>query len=81
MALIPAAILADSPVVLEAVPTIDDVDSLISILRDFNVSADFQEHVLRIDPSQMENIPMPEGKIQSLRASYYFMGALLAKYG
>ncbi|MGX7441098.1 UDP-N-acetylglucosamine 1-carboxyvinyltransferase [Aerococcus urinae] len=81
VALIPAAILADSPVVLEAVPTIDDVDSLISILRDFNVSADFQEHVLRIDPSQMENVPMPEGKIQSLRASYYFMGALLAKYG
>lgn len=81
VALIPAAILADDPVVLEGVPQIEDVHSLIEILHDFGVDATMQEHVLRIDPTNMKNIPMPEGKIQSLRASYYFMGALLAKYG
>ena len=81
VALIPAAIMADSPVVIEGVPEIDDVFALIEILKDFNVKVDFNEHVMRIDPTNMENVPMPDGKIQSLRASYYFMGALLGKYG
>lgn len=81
VALIPAAVLADSPLTLEGVPAIDDVDALIAILQDFNVKTEFEGNILKIDPSSMENIPMPEGKIHSLRASYYFMGALLAKYG
>ncbi|MGH2119146.1 UDP-N-acetylglucosamine 1-carboxyvinyltransferase, partial [Aerococcus sp. L_32] len=81
VALIPAAIMADSPVVIEGVPEIEDVFALIEILKDFNVKVDFNDHVMRIDPTNMENIPMPDGKIQSLRASYYFMGALLGKYG
>lgn len=81
VALIPAAILADSEVVLEGVPDIQDVHSLIEILEDFHVKISFENNVLRIDPSQMQSIPMPTGKIQSLRASYYFMGATLSKFG
>ena len=75
VALIPAAILADSEVVLEGVPDIADVYSLIDILEDFNVKASFKDNVLTIDPSDIKSIPMPSGKIQSLRASYYFLGA------
>ena len=48
VALIPAAIMADSPVVIEGVPEIDDVFALIEILKDFNVDVDFNEHVLRM---------------------------------
>lgn len=81
VALIPVAILADSEVVLEGVPDIQDVHSLIDILTDFNVKTSFENNILRIDPSQMQSIPMPTGKIQSLRASYYFMGATLSKFG
>ncbi|WP_124057845.1 UDP-N-acetylglucosamine 1-carboxyvinyltransferase [Vaginisenegalia massiliensis] len=81
VALIPAAIMADSEVVLEGVPDIQDVYSLIEILNDFNVKTHFENNVLRIDPREMVSIPMPTGKIQSLRASYYFMGATLAKFG
>lgn len=81
VALIPAAIMADSEVVLEGVPDIQDVRALIEILTDFGCEVFFQENVLKIDPTHMQNIPMPDGKIQSLRASYYFMGALLSKYG
>ena len=81
VALIPAAILADSEVVLEGVPDIADVYALIDILHDFNVKATFKDNVLTIDPTEMQSIPMPTGKIQSLRASYYFMGATLSKYG
>ena len=79
VALIPAAILADSEVVLEGVPDIADVYSLIEILEDFNVKATFKDNVLTIDPTDIKSIPMPSGKIQSLRASYYFMGATLSR--
>lgn len=81
VALIPAAILADSPVTLEGVPNIQDVHSLIEILNQMNVKTDFDGSTLVIDPSEMVSIPMPSGKIKSLRASYYFMGALLTKFG
>lgn len=81
VALIPAAILADSPVTLEGVPDIQDVHSLIEILNIMNVSTEFDGSTLVIDPSEMISIPMPNGKIQSLRASYYFMGTLLTKFG
>lgn len=81
VALIPAAIIADSPVTLEGVPDIQDVHSLIEILNDFNVKTEFKDNTLMIDPTDMVSIPMPTGKIQSLRASYYFMGATLSKFG
>lgn len=81
VALIPAAILADSPVTLEGVPNIADVYSLIEILNEMNVHTDFNGSTLHIDPTDMVSIPMPSGKINSLRASYYFMGALLGKFG
>ena len=81
VALIPAAILADSEVVLEGVPDIQDVHSLIEILNDFHVKTEFKDNILRIDPTEIQSIPMPTGKIQSLRASYYFMGSLLSKFG
>ncbi|MFS7200405.1 UDP-N-acetylglucosamine 1-carboxyvinyltransferase [Carnobacterium divergens] len=81
VALIPAAILADSPVTLEGVPDIQDVHSLIEILTIMGVEVDFKGSTLTIDPTNMVSIPMPSGKIKSLRASYYFMGALLTKYG
>ena len=81
VALIPAAILANSPVTLEGVPDIADVYSLIEILNEMNVHTEFNGSTLHIDPTEMVSIPMPSGKINSLRASYYFMGALLAKFG
>ena len=83
VALIPASILADSKVTLEGIPNIQDVHSLIEILRDFKVDVEFDEDagVLTIDPTEMVSIPMPTGKIKDLRASYYFMGAVLSKFG
>ncbi len=81
VALIPAAILADSPVMLEGVPDIQDVHSLIEILEIMGVKTSFTNHQLTIDPTEIISIPMPTGKINSLRASYYFMGALLGKFG
>ena len=76
VALIPAAILSRTPVTLDSVPHIQDVYNLMAILSDMNVKSDFTENVLTIDPTEINDVPLPNGKIKSLRASYYFMGAL-----
>ena len=81
VALIPAAILADSPVILEGVPDIQDVHLLIEILEIMGAKIHFSQNILEIDPRGIVSVPMPSGKINSLRASYYFMGALLGKFG
>ena len=81
VALIPAAILSRTPVTLDSVPHIQDVYNLMAILDDMNVKSDFTENVLTIDPTEINDVPLPNGKIKSLRASYYFMGALLGRFG
>lgn len=81
VALIPAAILSRTPVTLEAVPRIADVDNLMDLLAEMDVKCEFKETTLRIDPEDIKMSPLPAGKIKSLRASYYFMGALLGRFG
>lgn len=81
VALIPAAIMADSPVTLEGVPDIQDVHSLIEILEIMGAEVTFENNRMVIDPTNVKSIPMPSGKINSLRASYYFMGSLVGKFG
>lgn len=81
VALIPAAILADTPVHFDSVPEILDVHNLMLILEAMNVKSHFDHGKLEINPTQIENRPLPGGAIRSLRASYYFMGALLGKFG
>src|SRR5699024_9340508 len=78
---IPAAILSESKVKLDSVPHIQDVDNLRAILADMNVSSTLDDCSLEIDPTHIISKPLPNGKIKSLRASYYFMGALLGRFG
>ncbi|EHJ52884.1 UDP-N-acetylglucosamine 1-carboxyvinyltransferase [Streptococcus macacae] len=81
VALIPAIILADDVVTLDGVPAISDVESLIDIMTLMGASVDHDGETLTIDPRGVKDIPMPYGKINSLRASYYFYGGLLGRFG
>lgn len=81
VALIPAIILADDVVTLDGVPAISDVDSLIDIMEVMGATVKRDGESLEIDPRGVKNIPMPFGKINSLRASYYFYGSLLGRFG
>ncbi len=81
VALIPATILADDIVTLDGVPDISDVASLIEIMTIMGAKIERKEDSLVIDPRGVKNMPMPFGKINSLRASYYFYGSLLGRYG
>ena len=82
VALIPASILANGPVTICGVPSISDVESLSVLLQDLGVMVDVRSSdSILIDTENMQNKPLVHDAVNKLRASYYFMGALLGKYG
>ena len=80
VALIPAAILCDEEVTICNVPEISDTDNLCDILKALNVEIKRASESIIINPKNMKNIEIEESFSKKLRASYYFMGALLGKY-
>ncbi len=80
VALIPAAILCDEKVIIDNVPNISDIDALEDILNFLNVEVKRESHHIEIYSGDMENHSIPCVLASRLRASYYFMGALLGKY-
>ncbi|MGP4077183.1 UDP-N-acetylglucosamine 1-carboxyvinyltransferase [Halobacillus sp. K22] len=80
VALLPAAILADSSVTIEGLPDISDVGILSDLLEEIGGKVKKDGRTIHIDPSQMVSMPLPNGKVKRLRASYYFMGAMLGRF-
>ena len=80
VALIPAAIMAKGKVKISNVPNISDKDALIEILKLLNVDVKKTTGIIEIDASNIKNCLIPESLSNKLRASYYFMGALLARF-
>ena len=80
VALIPAAILTDEEATICNVPEITDTDALCDILNELNVDVKRASESIVINPQNMKNIEIAEKFSKKLRASYYFMGALLGKY-
>lgn len=81
VALIPASLLSDGEVTICNVPDITDTDSLAEMLEFLGVKIKRASESIVIDSSSIENKLIPEEVAKKLRASYYFMGALLGKYG
>lgn len=81
VALIPAAILSKDTSTIYNVPKITDIEYLIEILELLNCKVEEKGDTLIIDSSKSINKPIPEELSVQMRASYYFMGALLAKFG
>ena len=80
VALIPAAILTDEEATICNVPEITDTDALCDILNELNVDVKRASESIVINPQNMKNVEIAEKFSKKLRASYYFMGALLGKY-
>ncbi|RWZ58959.1 UDP-N-acetylglucosamine 1-carboxyvinyltransferase [Halobacillus fulvus] len=80
VALLPAAILAESPVTIEGLPDISDVGILSDLLEEIGGRVSQDGRTVQIDPSDMVSMPLPNGKVKKLRASYYFMGAMLGRF-
>ena len=81
VALLPASILANKKSIIYNVPEIKDIDYLIKIMELLNCKIEHKDDSLIIDSSNLKNTSIPEELSVQMRASYYFMGALLAKFG
>lgn len=80
VALLPAAIMANGIVEISNVPNISDKDALIEIMKLLNANIENNGNVFTIDARNVKNIVIPENLSTRLRASYYFMGALLGRF-
>lgn len=80
VALIPAAILCDCKVTICNVPDITDTEALEEILQYLGANINRASESIVIDSSTIQNKEIPESISKKLRASYYFMGALLGRY-
>ena len=80
VALLPAAILSSDKSIITNVPNISDVYKLNEILSMLGAVVNYNEGKIEVDTSNLKNIEIDEEHASSIRASYYFMGALLGKY-
>lgn len=80
VALIPAAIIVENNAKIYNVPNISDTRALIDILSYLNVKTEYENEALTIDTKSIVNKLIPENLSKKLRASYYFMGALLVRF-
>ncbi len=80
VALVPASLLAEDTVVIDNIPDISDIKALNEILEYLGTQVKRNNEKMEINPSTVNNKAIPENISKKLRASYYFMGALLGKY-
>jgi UDP-N-acetylglucosamine 1-carboxyvinyltransferase len=81
VAVLPAALLAETPSVLENLPQIQDVKTYAELLNRMGATSKFEEDALRIDPRELSTHHPPDELVKKMRASYYLLGVLLAKEG
>jgi UDP-N-acetylglucosamine 1-carboxyvinyltransferase len=80
--IVPAAILADSVVTLENIPRIEDIKIQMEIIESLGARAYWLgANTVRIDPTGVKPVMPPYELVKKLRASYYLMGILLARFG
>lgn len=81
VAILPAVILSDDPCIIENVPLISDVNICICILTEMGAEVTMMDkNTYRIDPTKICNFCVPYEMARKMRASYYFLGALLGKF-
>lgn len=82
VAILPATILADEPCVIENVPDISDVEISFRILEELGAKIErLAPHTYRVDTTGVNSCCVPYESARKMRASYYFMGALLGRFG
>lgn len=81
VAIIPAVLLADGPCVLENLPNISDVAVSFHILSEMGARVRMiNKHTYEIDATDVVDPVVPYEMAKHMRASYYFLGALLGRF-
>ncbi len=81
LALMPAAILAEGGCTLRRTPALRDVATMTSLLRQMGAEIRREGETLEIDCGRLEHLEAPYEHVKKMRASFYVLGPLLARYG
>ena len=82
VAMLPAALVANDVCVLENLPYIEDVISLVDALNKVGAKCEFQDrHTLVIDSRGVTDYKAHYESVKKTRASYYLVGVLLGRFG
>jgi UDP-N-acetylglucosamine 1-carboxyvinyltransferase len=78
-----AALLTDEPVVLENVPRLQDVATMLTLIRNMGVQVerDAETGTVRIDAARLSSPEAPYELVKTMRASVLALGPLLARFG
>ncbi len=81
LVLMPAALLNTGINHISNTPEVNDIYTMIKLLKHLGVNSDFSEHNLILDTSNITNLIAPYDHVKKMRASVYVLGPLLARYG
>jgi len=82
VAILPAVILSDGLCRIENIPHISDVDTSLDILAALGARVNrINRNTVEIDPTPIDTCAVDCDLARNMRASYYFIGSLLGKYG
>ncbi len=81
LAILAAAIMTDETVLIENVPDVRDTKVLLQAMESIGVMVDrIDRHTVKINAANIHSLVVEDDFIKKIRASYYFLGALLGKY-
>ena len=81
LGIIAGAILTDEDVIIENLPDVRDINVMLEALREIVASVDrIDRHTVRINSSGVHDVSIEDEYMRKIRASYYFIGALLGKH-
>ena len=81
LGILAAAIMTDEDVIVENLPDVRDINVLLEAIEEIGASVErLERHSVRINASTIREVSVDDEYIRKIRASYYFIGALLGKY-
>lgn len=82
VAILPAVLLADSPCTIENLPEISDVSTILKAMRALGAQIRMiNKTTVEIDPTNVNSFVVSKQMAEGMRASSYFLGALLGRMG
>ena len=81
LALMPASLLASGVSTFYSTPELNDVYTMMKLLNQLGVESSLQNHVMKLDCSNITSFEAPYEHVKKMRASVYVLGPLLSRFG
>ncbi len=81
LGILAASIMTDEDVVIENLPDVNDVNVMLEAIQAIGAAVDrIDRHTVKINAEGISDVSIEDEYMRRIRASYYFIGALLGKY-